>query len=140
MIRKANIDDVLALASMMHKMYIEVYPDYAVEDSTPYIVEVVKCIYDPKQTIFIEDDMKGFFIVVDETEAMTPELKVYNGTRVYIQKECRNGRVLKEFYDTIFDKYPDGDILGLTVITSEHIKVLDKRHTRVANLYKLKRN
>lgn len=140
MTRIAIKKDIIDLASMMYKMYAEVYPTQVATDGKIYITEVVRCMNDPKQVIFIDDELRGFFIMVDETEAMTPNMKVFNGTRVYVAKEHRNGRVLHEFYETMFKAYPEGDILGLTEINSRHIRVLEKRHTRIANLYRLKRS
>ena len=138
MIRLAENDDDLRLAVMLRDMYRELQPIEAVSDLGVYLVEVDRCLKDPAQAVFIAEE--GFFMVVDETEPMTPNMKRYNGTRVYIKPEHRSGRVLKEFYDVMFRAFPDGDILGVTVLNSKHIKVLEKRHTRIANVYMLNRS
>jgi hypothetical protein len=64
--------------------------------------------------------------------------RIYNGIRVYIKPKYRKGRLLKQFYDIMFETF-DGEIWGMTEAHSEHIKVLDKRHTLVAKVYKLER-
>jgi len=130
--------EILKLAEMIHALYAELDPLHVSGTPRVFIDEAVRCLEDPKQFVHITD--KGFFIVVDETEAMTPTKLVYNGTRVYVKPEFRNGRVLKEFYDIMFDKFPNGTIVGVTDINSKHIAVLEKRHTRIANVYKLERN
>ena len=59
--------------------------------------------------------------------------------RVYIQPEHRHSSLLARFYKRLFEDFPDGDIMGVTEIHSEHIKVLDKRHELVAKVYRMNR-
>ncbi len=138
MIRKATIKDLDRLGWMMEALYKELMPDHAVTDTLVYRFEITKHLADPRDTIYIADH--GFFIVRDETEPMAPTLHRYNGIRVYIQPEHRHSSLLAHFYKRLFKDFPDGDIMGITEITSEHIKVLDKRHELVAKVYKLKRS
>lgn len=138
MIKIANIYDLDKLAVMLQELYIELMPDHAVTDTLVYRFEITKHLADPRDTIYIADH--GFFIVRDETEPMAPTLHRYNGIRVYIQPEHRHSSLLARFYKRLFKDFPDGDIMGITEITSEHIKVLDKRHELVAKVYKLKRS
>ena len=140
MIQEATKSDLFIVAEMLQAMYLEMRPDYAVEEFNIYVGEVLRCYNDPKQTIFIDSSYRGFFIMQDETEPMTPGMKVYQGTRVYIKPEFRKSKLLKTFYEAMFEHYPDGDILGVTIVGSEHIQVLNKRHELIANVYKLRRN
>ena len=139
MILKAEVSHLAGLALLLRAMYKELFPDHAVDDINVYISEMVKNFNCPKTTTYVDDYFRGFFQVRDETEAMTPTCKRYHGIRVYIIPEERKGRLLKEFYDRLFTDFPDGDIIGVTEITSEHIAVLEKRHKRIANMYVLNR-
>jgi len=139
MINLAEQKDIPILAVMLRDMYCELFPAHALTDINVYITEVVKHYNDSRDSVYIDSTARGFFIVRDETEAAAPSLHRYNGIRVYIHKEHRKGRLLAEFYARLFKDFPDGDILGSTEIDSEHIAVLDKRHTRIANVYKLNR-
>lgn len=139
MIIEAEEHHTLDLARMTRDMYKELFPAHAVSDLRVYINEVTNSFDSPKDTIFIDSELKGFFIVREETEAMAPTLVRYNGFRVYIAKEYRKTRLLAEFYSKLFETFPDGDILGVTEIHSQHIAVLNKRHVHIANVYKLRR-
>ena len=132
--------DLDMIAKMMRAMYLEVQPTHSVYNILPYINEVRKCFRDPKQTIYVDEEYRGFFIVVDETEAMTPTLPIFNGTRVYITSEHRQSRLLAQFYDRLFTDFNEGIIIGVTDINSKHIKVLDKRHSLIAKVYELNRS
>jgi len=135
--RNININ---VLAFMLRDMYMELDAVHAVSDIKVYITEAKRCIESPTIFVHMDPRNRGFFMVVDETEALTPTRKVYNGTRVYVKPELRDSRVLSEFYDILFKEFPDGDIIGLTVIQSKHIAVMEKRHKRIANLYQLNRS
>jgi len=139
MITEAKQEHIPHIAVMLHSMYNELFPAYAMQDINIYINEVVKHFNDSRDTVYVDDKLRGFFIVRDETEALAPTMLRYNGLRVYIQKEYRKTRLLAEFYAKLFEDFPIGDIIGVTEIDSEHIAVLDKRHTRIANMYKLSR-
>jgi hypothetical protein len=137
MIRIANINDLQPLAVMLRDLYKELMPDDALDDLRVYRLEIMKHLTDDRDIIYIEE--RGFFMVRDETEAMAPTLRRYNGIRVYIQPEHRHSSLLARFYKRLFTDFPDGDIMGITEIHSEHIKVLDKRHELVAKVYRMNR-
>jgi len=140
MVRIATENDFVTIALMMRDMYQELMPDDAVDDPRAYLYEVIRHNHSSKDTIYVDDESRGFFIVRDETEPMAPTLHRYNGIRVYIRPEHRHGSLLARFYKQLFKDFPDGDILGVTEIESQHIKVLDKRHTLIAKVYKLNRS
>lgn len=139
MIRIANNTDLGDLASMLRDLYKEISLQHAVEDINVYRVAIQEHFDDERDVIYIEEG-KGFYIVRDETEPMTPNLNRYNGIRVYIKPQHRHTRLLANFYKRLFEDYPDGDIVGVTEINSPHIKVLDKRHSCLAKVYKLERS
>ncbi len=140
MIRLAKDKDLHSLSMMFLAMYVEVFGDEASLDARVY-QEVMKAhLDDPRDSVFLDDKFRGFFIVRDETEPMTPNMHRYNGIRVYIAKQYRKSPLLSVFYQHLFQEFPDGDILGVTEINSEHIAVLDKRHELIAKVYKLNRN
>jgi len=139
MIKIAEKEDIIILSVMLSNMYHELFGADASDSVDDYINTIVAHFNDCRDTIYIDNLGRGFFIVRDETEAIAPNLHRYNGIRVYIQEEHRKGRLLAEFYARLFEDFPNGDILGQTEIDSEHIAVLDKRHTRIANVYKLRR-
>lgn len=137
MIRLANIDDLTTVSEMMMAMYIELMPTVCSRDLHDYRVATVEHLTNPKEWVYIAEG--GFFVVRDETEAVAPLFKRYNGVRVYIQPEHRHTSLLARFYKRLFADFPEGEILGMTEINSEHIKVLDKRHDLIAKVYKLRR-
>ncbi len=139
MIRLALKKDILFLARMLRRMYLELQPT-AVRDLAVYIKVIEGHIDNPKEYVYIDDNYKGFFIIRDETEPMVPSRKMYNGIRVYILPIARKTSILSKFYKRLFKDFPDGEIFGFTEINSEHIKVLDKRHTLIAKVYKLNRS
>ncbi len=139
MINLAKQEDIPLLAVMLHRMYVELFEAQASEDMNVYISCIIDHFNDSRDRVYIDSQGRGFFIMRDETEALAPTMKRYNGLRVYINEDSRKGRLLSEFYARLFEDYPDGDIIGVTEINSEHITVLDKRHTRIANMYKLNR-
>ncbi len=139
MIRVATIVDVPAVAGMMFLMYKELFPEHCSTDNSVFIKEVIKHYVSDTDTVYVDSDHRGFFIVRNETEPMAPTLERYNGIRVYIKPEHRKTNLLAQFYDRLFTDFPTGEILGITEIESEHIKVLDKRHTLIAKMYRLNR-
>ena len=124
---------------MLRELYKDIMPEYAVEDICVYKKVIQDHLDNELDSIYIKED-KGFFIVRDETEPMTPDLNRYNGIRVYIKPQHRHTRLLANFYKRLFEDFPSGDIMGVTEITSPHIRVLDKRHSCIAKVYKLKRS
>ena len=129
----------MEIAMMMKAMATELYPEHASWDDNVYWDETFKCMEDSDYSVFVDDELRGFFIVKDDHDPIFPTIKRYIGTKVYIAPSHRKGRLLRQFYDKLFEEFPDGDILGLTEINSEHIPVLNKRHEHIANVYKLKR-
>jgi len=116
----------------------ELFPDYAVDELSIYMEELIRQ-YDAGDTIFVDSEYRGFFIVHDDSSQVTPTMKRYTGTYVYIRPEYRHTKVLSDFYNKLFEFYPYGDILGSTEICSAHIDVLDKRHKHIMNVYSLNR-
>ena len=139
MIRIAHNKELNIVATMMQSLYKEIQPDHYEADLNVYIDEVNAHMGRDTDTVYVDSDLRGFFIVRDETEVLAPTLHRYNGIRVYIQPEHRRSSLLAQFYKKLFTDYPDGEILGVTEIHSEHIAVLDKRHTLIAKVYRLNR-
>ena len=137
MIKIANIHDLPHLSSMLQSLYTELMPDHATTDELVYRQCIMEHMVDDRDTVYVADN--GFFIVRDETEPMTPTLHRYNGLRVFIKPQHRHTRLLANFYTRLFKDFPNGDILGMTEINSEHIDILEKRHELIAKLYKLKK-
>lgn len=140
MVRIANKDDLIHIAVMVRELYYEIAPLHATNDIHDYFKVVIEHHMNPLDTIYVDDELRGFFIVRDETEPMAPTLRRYNGIRVYIKPPHRHSSLLARFYKQLFKDFPDGDILGFTEINSPHIAVLDKRHTLIAKVYKLNRS
>ena len=138
-VRRASTTDTEVLASMLRDMMLELFGTCAENDIMCYNKMISDHFKNKKDTIYIDSDHKGFFIVRDETEICVPGRKIYNGVRVYIKPEYRKTRLLKRFYDRLYQDFLDGEIWGLTEINSEHIPVMDKRHECVAKVYKLRR-
>ena len=139
MVRKAEERDLPELAQMLWEMTSELWPDDASDNSDIYESVMRDHLQTFRDTVFVDDDYRGFFIIREETEPITPTRRVFNGIRVYIRPKYRHSRLLKSFYDKMFEEYPEGEIWGITEAHSDHIKVLDKRHTLVAKVYKLER-
>ena len=140
MIRRTNDKDLRTLTVLLYAMYKEVFPNHYTEDLSVYSDYVKATTADPNSTFFIDNEGKGFMLVTDVSEPMTPTLTRVDGNKVYILPKYRNSRVLAEFYDTLFKEYPYGDIIGVTEVNSKHIAVLEKRHEHIANVYKLNRS
>ena len=137
MINIADMYDLNHLASMLKALYTEMMPDHATTDEMVYRQAIMEHLTDERDTVYVSEH--GFFIIRDETEPMAPTVRRYNGIRVYIQPEHRHSSLLARFYKRLFNDFPDGEILGMTEINSEHIKVLDKRHDLIAKVYRLNR-
>ncbi len=140
MIRLAENKDITIIANMLLCMSVELWGDKASLDKAVYNKVIDAHITNPKDSVYVDSEYRGFFIVRDETEAITPELHRFNGIRVYIHPNYRKSPLLTLFYERLFHDFPNGDILGMTEINSEHIKVLDKRHELIAKVYKLNRS
>ena len=140
MIRLAKNSEIGTIATMLRYMYRELWGEEASNDLDIYTKVVKGHIDNPKEYVYVDDKYRGFFIVRDETEIMTPNLHRFNGIRVFIHPDYRKSPLLRLFYTHLFHEFPDGDILGMTEINSEHIAVLDKRHELIAKVYKLNRS
>lgn len=138
MIKLATIKDLQCISEMMMAMYVEMMPDHCSREIHDYKVATMEHICSEKDWVYISDG--GFFVVRDETEDIAPLFKRYNGVRVYIKPEHRHSSLLARFYKRLFTDFPEGEILGMTEINSDHIKVLDKRHDLIAKVYKLRRS
>jgi len=132
-----NEHSINVVASMLYAMYMELKPEDCSTDPSDYlkVAEDYLLAYD----VIIETEGKGLFIMRNEDDPLTPKLVQWFGLVVYIKPQYRKGKLLKDFYDYLFANY-EGNILGLTEINSEHIKVLDKRHTCIGKLYRLTRS
>jgi len=112
MVRIALKEDLTSVAVMLKSLYKEIAPlDYS-SDLNVYLLEVAKHHMTSKDTIYVDEELRGFFIVRDETEPMAPTLKRYNGIRVYIKPQHRHSSLLARFYKQLFQDFPDGAILG----------------------------
>jgi len=140
MIRLAKEEELSIVANMMRSMYVELWPDHATTDLEVYLDEVHDHFNSDKDFLYVDEKYRGFFVVRDETEPMTPELHRFNGLRVYIHPHYRKSPLLALFYSHLFQEFPDGEILGMTDINSEHIPVMEKRHELIAKVYKLNRS
>ena len=120
-------------------MYIELFPDDAELAIEPYKDTIRSHTQSENDYVYIDDKYRGFFIVRDETESIAPTLRRWNGIRVYIHPDYRKSPLLATFYAHLFKIHTDGDILGMTEVGSEHIKVMNKRHELIAQVYKLNR-
>jgi hypothetical protein len=140
MVRKASTKDIYALAEMLQEMAREISPEHAAKNPATYLKEVQNYLEDETLTVYVDDGLRGFFIVKDDFDAVFPTLRRVIGTKVYIKPKYRHTHILKRFYDKLFEDFAEYEILGLTEIDSPHIPVLEKRHKRVANVYVLNHN
>jgi len=138
MIRLMKKQEILQTAELLHAMAIEVYPDTHSTDDRDYVMAIKEHIVNG-DAIYIDDEFNGLFVVRKGTDYITPDLIIYEGVRVYVKPEKRCTRLLHDFYTRMFTDFTDGDIIGITDINSNHIPILEKRHERIANVYKLKR-
>ncbi len=139
-VRLTTAEDTTTIAIMLKHMARELFPEEATDDDRVYWDEVFKYMQDDAVYIFIDNLDRGFFMVKEDTDPIYPKMKRYLTVQVFIYEEYRKGRVLKTFYDKLFETFTEGEILGLTEAHSDHIPVLDKRHTHIANLYRLERS
>jgi hypothetical protein len=139
MIRRARPEDTIPLAIMLKSMYCELFPEHAVEDDRAYFEEIRKQLDDEKVYTYVENNYKGFLIIRDETEDLTPTLHRFNLLRIYIKPDFRKSRTYWRFYKKVLEDFPDGDVLGMTEANSEHNIHLRKRQEVVATIYKLRR-
>ena len=141
MVRLANEEDTLPIATMLKKMTIEIMPEYASDDDSVYWGFIYDALEDDNTYVYVDDYYRGFFIIVDDIDPTLPDYHRYINTKIYIEPEYRKrSRVYKQFWDKLYEDFPDGDIIGVTEINSEHIPVLEKRHERIANVYKVNRS
>lgn len=140
MIRLAIASDLPKIAMLLQHMYIEVFEAQASTNFDDYMTDIMLTYTNPKKYIYIDSEFKGFFILSDEYSNLLPNNKRFQGTDVYIVPKYRKGKLLKQFYDKLFLDFPDGDILGVTELNSEHINVCNKRHKHILNVYVLNRS
>ena len=127
------------VAELLEAMVAEVFPDHYQPNQLRYVEGITQHLM-MGDTIYVDNELNGFFIIKDVTDIVTPSLVLYEGVRLYIKPHKRNGKLLAEFYAKMFEDFTDGEIIGITEIESKHIPVLEKRHTRIANVYKLNRS
>jgi hypothetical protein len=139
MIRRAKPEDSVELANMLKEMYLELFPDYAIDDDSVYFQEIRDQLDDERVHTYVENNYKGFMMIRDETEPMTPNLHRYNMLRIYIRPDFRKSRTYWRLYKKVLEDFPDGDVLGMTEANSEHNIPLRKRQEIVATIYKLRR-
>ncbi len=137
MIKEANETNTIALATMLKDMMDEVFVGKSASCLSVYVTYIEEALNSSTKWLFIDTDNRGFFMVVNDTETITPLLHRYFATKVYIKPEHRKSRLLAEFYDTLYDRFDE--VVGVTEIGSEHIAVLEKRQERIANVYRIKR-
>jgi len=132
MIILANLTHTGIVASMLWDMYQELQPEECSTLMSDYVAEAIRFIetYD----VLLERRYRGMVIMENVTNVLTPNLPQWQGVVLYIKPEFRKRRVLKTIYTYLFANY-EGDILSLTDINSEHIKVQDKRQPCIAKLY-----
>jgi len=138
-VRLADLSDLSVLTEMLMAMYEEVFPDDAVDDELVYRQEVVECLIDEKYVVILVDDNKAFAMIRDDTELMTPTLKRYNITRVYVKPEHRGGRAYATMKNWVAENFSDGDVIGMTEVNSNHLPILLKRDEVVAVVMKMKK-
>jgi hypothetical protein len=133
------VGDADTLAHLLRDMYKEVFVDSALSDIVIYRNEVLKCLKDQTCTVILVNETIGFAMIRDDTELMTPTLKRYNITRVYVKPECRGGRAYTTMKNWIATNFSDGDVIGMTEVNSNHLPILLKREEVVAVVIKMKK-
>ena len=139
MIRLAEPSDTVPVAILLKRMTVEIAPEYAAEHDGVYWHFVMDAINDETTHVYIDDEYKGFFIIKDEVDPTMPDYHRYVNTKIYIKPEHRKTRLYKQFWDRLLADFPEGDIIGVTEINSPHVPILEKRHERIANVYKVNR-
>lgn len=137
MIIEADKQHILPLAEMLCTMMIEVFGAKASTSITTYITYIEEIMANDRKWIFTNDKVQGLFVVIDDYETIIPDIHRYLATKVYIKPEYRNGRLLSDFYQKLYDTFDE--VIGITEIDSLHIPVLEKRHERIANVYRIKK-
>ena len=135
--RIAKAEDTLPIANMLKRMAIEILPEYASDDDDVYWNEVFKYMRDPEYYVYVDHKYRGFFMVKDDIDPIYEDYHRYIFTKIYIYPEYRGGRVYKNMTEKVIEDFKDGDVIGVTEINSPHIHTLEKRHERIANVYKL---
>lgn len=125
---------------MLRDMYLELFKHEANTDIEVYFRDVFSSFVNDRHHIYLDNELRGFFMLVDESSELTPNIKRYNGYRVYIVPSARKSRLLHEFYQAMFIEFPSGEILGYSELHSEQIPVLNKRHEHIYNVYKINRS
>jgi len=120
-------------------MVTEVFPKDASDDYEVYHSEILRNMADPNIVILIDSHHKGFVMVRDDTEALTPTLKRYNIIRAYIEPNSRGSRIYIKMMREIEKRFKDGDIIGMTEINSNHIPILVKRQELIAMVFKFRK-
>lgn len=131
--RKATLKDIDFVSDMLFQMYNEVISELMSDDIQKY--KELATIYIKENDVWI--DNRGIFVIRDETNPVL-KVKMWNGVAVYIKKEYRKTKALKDFYEVMFNNY-DGIIMGYTEAKSEHNKVLMKRHKLLGYVYEMER-
>ncbi len=139
MIRKMKLQELPQVAEMLRAMTIEVYPKYYSKILADYSWALHEHIING-DTIYVDDDLRGFFVVRVATDSVTPSLVMYEAVRLYVKPEFRHTKLLYNFYERMYEDFTDGDIIGITDINSKHIPILEKRQERIANVYKITRS
>jgi len=137
MVRKATAEDTMKIALLLKKMAIELMPEYASDNDMTYFHTICEWIDDKDTHIYVDNLYRGFYVIVDDHEAIFPDYHRYINTKVYIEPQYRKTRLYSKFFRKVLEDFSDGDIIGVTEINSEHIPVLEKRHERIANVYKV---
>jgi len=94
MIIKATKKHLPQLTVLLAEMYAELFGADASEDVRDYAQTMLEHLASELDTVYIDSEFRGFFVVRDETERIAPTLRRYNGLRVYIQEAYRKGRLL----------------------------------------------
>jgi len=136
MVRLIDKEEIPKVAVLMKAMAKELMGDKAANDVALYVKATFDAYKDKTQYIYVDANYKGFF----DYEEIYPDYHRYIITKIYIKPEARKGTLYRDMYLSVVNDFPEGDILGVTEIDSQHIPILEKRHKRIANVYQLDRN
>jgi len=139
MVREANAGDTSTLALMLKKMSVEMMPEYATDNDGMYWATVMEWLEEPNTYVFVDNVLRGFFVVIDDSEDIFPDYHRYVISKVYIEPQYRKTKLYSRFFNFVYEEFTDGDVIGVTEIGSDHIPVLEKRHERIANVYRMTR-
>lgn len=134
--KKADEHDIKIVAQLLFDMYQEVQPTLASKEISLYFSLARKYILN--NDVWLDENSNGLFIMKNESIDVLNQ-KLWNGVAVYIKPSHRKTKLLKSFYDFMFENY-DGTIMGFTDVNSEHNKVLMKRHKLLGYVYELNRS